>query len=291
MKYEKSKYNQEKRKNDSTIYRKKIGLYEKKMIFETHAHYDDEKYDMDREELLKNLHEENVEYIVNVSSSMKSVERTIELMKRYDFIYGAIGIHPNDCEELSEEKMSYLEKSCKSEKVVAIGEIGLDYYWKEPESEVQKKWFIRQLKLAEKMNLPVIIHSRDAAKDTIDILKSEKAGKTGGVVHCFSYGKEIAKECLNMGLYIGIGGVVTFQNAAKLKEVVKYLPLESIVLETDSPYLAPVPYRGKRNSSAYISYIAEEIGKIKEISTQEVLQRTNENAKKLYQIKKSETEE
>ena len=255
------------------------------MIFETHAHYDDEKYDPDREELLKSLQEGQIESIVNVSSSMKSVEGTIALMKQYDFIYGALGIHPNESGELTEESLLYLKKNCTLEKVVAIGEIGLDYYWKEPDNETQKKWFIRQLNLAEEIKLPVIIHSRDAAKDTMDILKSEDAGKNGGVVHCFSYGKEIARECLNMGFYIGIGGVVTFQNAVKLKEVVRYLPLESIVLETDSPYLAPVPFRGKRNSSAYISYIAEEIGKLKEISTEEVIQKTNENAKTLYRIK------
>lgn len=254
------------------------------MIVETHAHYDDEKYDLDREELLRSLINDQIECIVNVSSSMKSVEGTIELMKKYDFIYGALGVHPSESQELTEDKILYLKEKSTLEKVVAIGEIGLDYYWKEPESDIQKKWFIRQLQLADERKLPVIIHSRDAAKDTMDILKSENAGKNGGVVHCFSYGNEIAKECLNMGFYIGIGGVVTFQNAVKLKEVVRYLPMESIVLETDCPYLAPVPFRGKRNSSAYITYIAEEIGKIKQLSAEEVIQRTNENAKKLYRI-------
>ena len=180
--------------------------------------------------------------------------------------------------------MEHFKELCKEPKVVAIGEIGLDYYWNEPEPEIQKKWFIRQLELAKEVNLPVIIHSRDAAKDTMDIMKQCHAEEMGGVVHCFSYSAEMAKEFIKMGFYIGVGGVVTFKNGKKLKEVVEQIPLESILLETDCPYMSPVPHRGERNSSLNIKYIAEEIARIKNVSYETVVSVTEENAKRMYQI-------
>lgn len=256
------------------------------MIFETHAHYDDEVYEKDRDALLKSLPENGIDTVINVGASLQGCRNTIALTEQYPFVYGAIGVHPSETEELNDESMEWMKKSCALEKVVAVGEIGLDYHWKEPDAEVQKKWFERQLIMAKEVGLPVIIHSRDAAKDTLDMMKSVHAGETGGVIHCFSYTKEMAKEYLEMGYYFGIGGVVTFSNAKKLKEAVEYIPLEKILLETDSPYLAPEPNRGKRNSSLNIPYIAKEIAALKGVSYEEVLTVTHENAERLFGLKR-----
>jgi TatD DNase family protein len=205
-------------------------------------------------------------------------------MEKYSFVYGAVGVHPSDTEELTETLIDWLEEVAKKPKVVAIGEIGLDYHWDEPAKEVQKHWFNRQLELARKVSLPVVIHSRDAAKDTLDIMKEQKAEELGGVIHCFSYGVEMAKEYLNMGFYLGIGGVLTFTNAKKLKEVVSYMPMDRMVLETDCPYLAPVPNRGKRNSSLNLPYVVKAISELKGISEEEVVAVTNKNARDMYHI-------
>lgn len=252
------------------------------MIFETHAHYDDEAFNEDREQLLAGMQQNGIEYIINVGASLESTKNTIELMKKYPFVYGALGVHPSDTAQLNEENFKWLKDQYALEKAVAVGEIGLDYYWDEPDRDIQKKWFRRQLQLAREVKLPVVIHSRDAAKDTLDIMKEEKAEEIGGEIHCFSYGKEMAREFLNMDFYFGIGGVVTFQNGKKLKEVVEYIPMDKILLETDSPYLAPVPFRGKRNSSLNLPYVAEEIARIKGISKEEVIEITSQNAKRLF---------
>jgi TatD DNase family protein len=254
------------------------------MIFDTHAHYDDEAFQEDRDELLNSLNTHGIEAVVNVGASIQTTKNTLELMKKYPFVYGAVGVHPSETEELNDYLMDWLKHVSGEKKVVAIGEIGLDYYWKEPDPEIQKHWFVRQLQLAREVKLPVIIHSRDAARDTLDIMKAEKAGEIGGVIHCFSYGTEMAREYLNMGFYLGIGGVVTFNNGRKLKEVVDYMPLDRIVLETDCPYLSPVPNRGKRNSSLNLPYVAEAIGQIKGISPEEVIAITNQNARNLYRL-------
>lgn len=254
------------------------------MIFDTHAHYDDDAFDEDREELLSSMQENGVGKIVNIGASLNSCKQTIELMQKYDFVYGAIGVHPNEVEELSEESFAQLKEWCKSEKCVAVGEIGLDYYYDEPSPDIQKKWFIRQLDLARELGRPVVIHSRDAAKDTIDIMKEQHAEEIGGVVHCFSYTKETAKIMLDMGFYIGIGGVITFKNGVKLKEAAAFIPMDRIVLETDCPYLAPVPFRGKRNSSLYLPYVVSALAEIKGISEEEVRRITWENAHRMYRI-------
>ena len=206
------------------------------------------------------------------------------LADRYPFIYGAAGVHPSETKELTLKDLEWLKKAAGHKKVVAIGEIGLDYYWPEPDRETQKKWFVRQLKLAEETGLPVVIHSRDAAKDTLDILKTWDAHKTKGVIHCFSYTWELAKEYLSMGYYFGIGGVLTFKNAKKLVEAVEYIPMEKILLETDCPYLAPEPFRGKRNRSDYIYYVADKLAELKNISREEVLRITGDNARDFYGI-------
>lgn len=251
-------------------------------IFETHAHYDDKAFESDRKELIASLSEQEIACVVNVGANISSSKRTLELVEEYSFFYGAVGVHPSETAELTEEGMEFLQRAALKERIVAIGEIGLDYYWKEPDREIQKIWFVRQLELARKVELPIIIHSRDAAKDTLEILRERKAEEIGGVIHCFSYSKEVARECLNMGFYLGIGGVITFPNAKKLREVVEMVPLERIVLETDCPYLAPVPNRGKRNSSLNLSYVAKEIARIKNVVYQDVVDITFKNAETLF---------
>ena len=254
------------------------------MIFDTHAHYDDEQFDEDRDELLASMQACGVEAVTNIGASLATSQNTIELTKKYPFVYGAIGVHPNEVEDLNEDGIAWLKENSALPKIVAIGEIGLDYYWDEPGREIQKKWFLRQLELAREVMLPVVIHSRDAAKDTLDIMKSFHAENLGGVIHCFSYTKEMAREYLNMGFFLGIGGVVTFKNAKKLKEVVEYMPMEQMVLETDCPYLSPVPNRGKRNSSLNLPYVVEEVARLKGISVDEVIEITNRNAKTMYRL-------
>ncbi|MBQ9118891.1 MAG: TatD family hydrolase [Lachnospiraceae bacterium] len=262
-------------------------------IFDTHAHYDDEAFEEDREALLASLPEHGIRRVVNVGASIASTQRTIQLIQEYPFCYGAAGVHPSEVAELTEEKLVWLEEQLAAKKIVAVGEIGLDYYWPEPEHELQKKWFRRQLELAIAHDMPVIIHSRDAAADTLEIMKeyyakAEAAGKKlTGVIHCFSYGTEMAAEYLKMGFYLGIGGVVTFKNAVKIKEVVQSTPLERIVLETDSPYLTPVPYRGKRNNSLYLEYIVAAIAELKGLTEEEVVRITCENANRLYRLQQT----
>lgn len=253
-------------------------------IFETHAHYDDEWFDEDRDELINKMCANGISPIVNIGCSMENSRHIIEMIKTYDFIYGTVGVHPSDIRNLTETDMEELKQMSVDDKILAIGEIGLDYHYDDVDKEKQKYWFVRQLHVAKDVDLPVVIHSRDAAKDTLDIVKSEHANAMGGVIHCFSYGKELAREYLNMGYYIGVGGVVTFKNANKLKEVVEYSPLECIVLETDSPYLAPEPFRGKRNCSLYLIHIAEQIAKIKQVPVEKVYETTYKNAEMLYRI-------
>ncbi len=252
------------------------------MIIDTHAHYDDEAFDEDREALLASLAENRIHRIVNIGAGMASCRTTIALTEQYDFIYGALGIHPSECAELTEADMDWLCQQCNLEKCVAVGEIGLDYHWDEPERELQKKWFVRQLALAREVKLPVVIHSREAAKDTLDIMKAEHAADMGGVVHCYSYSREMVKNYLDMGYYIGVGGVITFKNGRVLQEVVDYVPMDRIVVETDSPYLAPVPYRGKRNDSGKLPLVLEQIAAIKGLSVEEAEEITYRNAFQLY---------
>lgn len=254
------------------------------MIFDTHAHYDDEDFDVDREALLLEMKAAGVSHIVNIGASLESTKRSLELAKQYDFIYAAVGVHPSDTGELNEETFAWLREQCSQPKVVAVGEIGLDYYWDEPDRTIQKEWFARQIALAREVKLPLVIHSRDAAQDTIDIMKAEKAEEVGGILHCFSYTKETAKIFLDMDFSFGIGGVVTFKNAKKLKEAVEYIPMDKIVIETDCPYLSPEPNRGKRNSSLNLPYVIKVIAELKNLPEEEVMKITYENAKKIYRI-------
>jgi TatD DNase family protein len=230
------------------------------------------------------MKENGIGTIVNIGANLASSKTTLELAHKYDFIYGAVGVHPSDSAELSEDNFDRIRQMSADEKCVAIGEIGLDYYWPEPDHEIQKKWFVRQLDLAREVGLPVVIHSRDAAADTVQILKDNNAGDIGGVVHCFSYSKEVAIECVKMGFYIGVGGVLTFKNGKKMKEVVSEIPIEKIILETDCPYLAPEPNRGKRNSSLNLPYVVKAMAEIKGISEEEVIDITERNARAMYRL-------
>ncbi len=256
------------------------------MIFESHAHYDDEKFDNDRDLLIQNLLSGKICSIINVGASIESTKMSIALAEKYEHVYAAAGVHPSEVSELNEETFEWLKSQTKHEKVVAVGEIGLDYYWdKEPNvQKMQKEWFARQMNLARESNLPVIIHSRDAAEDTMKIMKEVHAEEIPGVVHCYSYSPELAAEFVKMGYYIGVGGVVTFKNAKKSKETVAKIPLTKILLETDAPYMAPEPYRGKRNDSGKLTFVAEKIAQIKGISVEEVEAVTKENAEKLFQV-------
>ena len=256
------------------------------MIIDSHAHYDDEAFEEDRDNLLQSMQSNGIEKIINVGANIKGSRASIALSEQYPFIYAAVGVHPSDTEELNEEKMAWLKEVSKKEKVVAIGEIGLDYYWPEPDHETQKKWFLRQLDLAREIKKPVIIHSREAAKDTVDLMTEAHAEEIGGVIHCYSYTKETAKTFLDMGFYFGIGGVLTFKNAKKLKEAVEYIPMDRIVFETDCPYLAPEPNRGKRNSSLNIPYVIATMAQIKGITEEEVRKAAWDNSLKLYRMDK-----
>lgn len=257
------------------------------MIIDTHAHYDDEAFDADREVLLASMQEHGIEKLVNVCASIDGLQDTVKLVEKYPFIYGAVGVHPDDAEQMTEETLAEIRRISHMDKIIAIGEIGLDYYWhkEKKEHEIQQKMFRAQMEIAREEHLPFMIHSRDAAEDTLNIVREYmQGGMYGGIIHCFSYSRESAAEYLNMGLYLGIGGVVTFKNAKKLKEVVQYAPLSQLVLETDCPYMAPEPNRGKRNSSLYLPYVAQAIAELKQVSPEEVIEVTRENTHRLLGI-------
>lgn len=254
------------------------------MIFESPAHYDDEVFDEDREELFASFAGQGIGTVINIGASLAGCRATVALTQEYPFIYGAIGVHPSEVGELNDENFERLREWTALDKIVAVGETGLDYHWPEPVSALQKEWFERQLVLARQVELPVIIHSREAAKDTLEIMQANQAGEIGGVVHCFSYAKEMAREYLNMDFYFGIGGVITFKNAKKLKEAVEYIPMEKILLETDSPYLAPEPNRGKRNTSLNLPCVAQAIAELKGISYEDVVEITEANARRLFHL-------
>jgi len=251
------------------------------MIFDTHAHYDATQFDEDREALLSSMAESHVRRIVNIGSDRASWEKIISLTDTYDFIYGTLGIHPSVKEDLKDAYLAELSSLLQQDKIIAVGEIGLDYYWDKDNHSLQKDMLIKQLEIAKAHKLPVVIHSREAAADTYDIMKTHW-GTRPAIIHCYSYSLELAKAYVKLGYYIGVGGVVTFPNGKKLKEVVQGLPLSALVMETDCPYLAPVPFRGKRNDSAKLIYVAEAIARLKDVTLEEVLQATWDNGNKVY---------
>ena len=272
------------------------------MIFDTHAHYDDDAFDADREELLSGLSSHNIGYVVNIGVDIPSCKSTLQLAEKYDWIYAAIGFHPSDTKGMPDENLDWLHAHVftdpasdnasegslpvKNKKVVAIGEIGLDYHWSESEEEnrSQQRWFRRQIALAKDVSLPIVVHSREAAADTMTIIKEENAAEVGGIIHCYSGSAEQARQYVDMGFYIGVGGVITFKNARRLIETVESIPLASIVLETDCPYLAPEPHRGKRNDSSLLPLVVDRVAEIKGIAPDEVIDITTENAKKVYKL-------
>ncbi len=252
------------------------------MIFDSHAHYDADAFDVDRDDLLAQMVPNNITGIVNVGASWDGVLASQELAEKYPFIYAAVGVHPDEVGCLDEQKLLEMYELCRRPKTVAVGEIGLDYYWDREAHEFQKLWFVKQLQMAKDTGLPVNIHSRDAAQDTFDIIKTEHAGTTGGVIHCFSSSAQMAMEYVKLGYFIGIGGVVTFKNARVMKEVAQTVPLDRIVVETDCPYLAPTPNRGKRNSSLYLPLVVEEIARIKDMDVLDVEAALYENTLRVY---------
>ncbi len=253
------------------------------MLFDTHAHYYDKKFDPDRDKLLSSMKENGVGYIINAGCDVETTRRCIAMAERYDFIYATAGIHPNHTSDMNDRSLDAIRMLAKYPCVKAIGEIGLDYFHEYTDRKTQKEAFARQIDLANSLNLPFVIHCRDACGDTLDILKSEYKGG-GALMHCFSESKETARILLDMGLTIAIGGTVTFKNNVRTVEAVKYIPLESLVIETDSPYLSPVPHRGERNSSLNIHFVAEKIAEIKGVSSELVEEVTTENAKKFFNI-------
>ncbi|MGG1698769.1 TatD family hydrolase [Bacillus zhangzhouensis] len=254
------------------------------MLFDTHAHLNAEQYNEDLEQVIERAKSEKVENIVVVGFDRPTITRAMELIEEYDFIYAAIGWHPVDAIDMTDEDLAWIKELSQHEKVVAIGEMGLDYYWDKSPKEVQKEVFRRQIALAKEVNLPIIIHNRDATEDVVTILKEEGAAVVGGIMHCFTGSLEIAKACMEMNFYISFGGPVTFKNAKKPKEVVKDIPSDRLLIETDCPYLTPAPFRGKRNEPSYVKYIAEQIAELREMSFEELAELTTENAKKVFRI-------
>lgn len=252
-------------------------------IFDTHAHYDSDSFDEDRENVIKELKENGVIGVLNCGSDLYGLRKSVELAKEFDMFYAAVGIHPENADEFNEDVVKEIKEFVKNEKVKAIGEIGLDYYWEEnPPREVQKEVFRAQMKLADELNLPVVIHDRDAHKDTLEIMK--EFPHVIGVVHCFSGSVELAKECIKLGYYIGFTGVLTFKNAKKLVDVCREIPAERMLVETDCPFMAPVPFRGKRNKSDYIEYIIDKMSEIRGISGEEMNEILLNNKKRLFKI-------
>lgn len=254
------------------------------MYFDSHAHLDDEKFNEDRKELILQAREKGVDLILNPGSDLPSSKAAAALAQQYDFFYAAVGVHPHEAKDVTEETYEELEKLSNCPKVVAIGEIGLDYHYDYSPRDVQKEIFKRQMRLASDLNLPIIIHNREAHGDTYEILEQYFNPKKGGVMHSYSGSVEMAKKFIDMGLYLSVSGPVTFKNAKKNVEVVREIPLEHLLIETDSPYLTPVPYRGKKNHPAMVQYVAKKIAEIKGISLEEVAERTKENAKMLFRI-------
>lgn len=256
------------------------------MLIDSHAHLYDERYDEDRDEMIKKFQEDNLELVINIGADLESSKDSVLLSEKYDTIYAAVGVHPHDAKEMDDSSIDILRELSKQGKVVAIGEIGLDYHYDNSPRDIQKQWFKEQIDLAKELNLPIIVHSRDASQDVFDIIKQAQDGTLRGVIHCFSESVEMAEEYIKLGFYISLGGPVTFKNAKVPKEVAKYVPLDRLLIETDSPYLTPHPHRGKRNEPKNVRYVAEEISYLKEMPYEKLKEITNENTKRLFRIEK-----
>jgi TatD DNase family protein len=255
------------------------------MLFDTHVHLNAEQFEDDLEEVIERAKSAGVSNVVVVGFDRPTIIRAMELVEQYDFMYASIGWHPVDAIDMVQADLEWIEELTRHPKVVAIGEMGLDYHWDKSPKEIQKEVFRKQIRLAKKVKLPIIIHNREATSDIMEILKEENAAEVGGIMHCFSGSPETAKACIEMNFYISLGGPVTFKNAKKPKEVAAEIPLDRLLIETDCPYLAPHPNRGKRNEPSFVRLIAEEIAEIKNVSLEEVAQKTERNAKKIFGIK------
>lgn len=251
-------------------------------MIDTHSHINFEDYKENFEFFLQDIKDNEVEAVIIPGVEPSTFDEIISYCEKYEMLYGAIGIHPSEAKTYTEDVEKEIYEKCKHNKIIAIGEIGLDYYWEQETKELQKEVFRKQLKIAEGLKLPVLIHDREAHEDTFELIQEFNLNNV--VFHCFSGNAEFAQRCIEKGYYIAIGGVVTFKNAKDLKEVAKIVPLEKLLLETDAPYLAPVPFRGKLNTPAYLKYIAQEIANIKEIDVELVKEHTTQNAKKIFGI-------
>lgn len=254
------------------------------MFIDTHVHLNADQYDEDLQEVINRALEAKVNHMVVIGFDRKTINRAIYLAEQYDFIYAVVGWHPVDAIDCTNEDLQWIEDLAAHPKVVAIGETGLDYHWDKSPHDVQQELFRKQIRLAQKVNLPIVIHNRDATDDVIRILQEEHAEKTGGVMHCFGGSVETAKICIDLNFMISLGGPVTFKNAKKPKEVATEIPLEYLMIETDAPYLAPHPHRGKRNEPALVTLVAEEIARLKNITIEDVAKATTENAVKFYKL-------
>lgn len=255
-----------------------------KMFIDTHVHLNADQYEEDLQEVIDRALEAKVERMVVIGFDRKTIERTMQLIEQYDFVYGVIGWHPVDAIDCTQQDLEWIEQLASHPKIVGIGETGLDYYWDKSPKDVQQELFRKQIQLAQKINLPIIIHNRDATGDVVQILREENAASVGGVMHCFSGSVETARECIAMNFMISLGGPVTFKNARLPKEVATEIALEHLMIETDAPYLAPHPHRGKRNEPAFVPLVAEEIARLKGLTIEEIAQATTANAKKFFGI-------
>lgn len=256
------------------------------MFIDSHAHLDDERFDEDRDLVINNLKDNGIDIAVNIGADLQSSINSVELSKKYENIYAAVGIHPHSADEADGKTLEKIKELADNEKVVAIGEIGLDYYYDNSPRDKQRECFKAHLELAKELNLPVVIHSREAAQETFDIIEEAQDGTLRGVMHCYSGSVEMAEEYINkLGFYISIGGPVTFKNARVVKEVAQSVPLDKLLIETDCPYLTPEPYRGKRNEPMYVKYTAAEIANLRGITVEELAEATSRNARKLFQLR------
>lgn len=253
-------------------------------LIDTHSHYNDEKFDNDRDEVIQNIANSGITTIINAGYSLESSKRAIEIANNYDFMYATVGVSPNDIENLENNYIEQIKEMAKEQKVIAIGEIGLDYYWNKENKETQKEIFIKQVELANQLGLPIVIHTRDAVMDTIDILKNKVNCNKKGVFHCCPLNTELIKEGLKLGFYISFAGPITFKNSKNAEEIVKMVPIDRILIETDSPYLSPEPVRGTRNDSRNIKYIAQKIAQIKNMQIENIAEQIQKNAKTIFKI-------
>lgn len=254
------------------------------MFIDTHVHLNADQYEEDLQEVVDRALEAKVERMVVIGFDRKTIERTMQLIEQYDFVYGVIGWHPVDAIDCTPQDLEWIEQLASHPKIVGIGETGLDYYWDKSPKDVQQELFRKQIQLAQKINLPIVIHNRDATGDVVQILREENAASVGGVMHCFSGSVETARECIAMNFMISLGGPVTFKNARLPKEVATEIALEHLMIETDAPYLAPHPHRGKRNEPAFVPLVAEEIARLKGLTIEEIAQATTANAKNFFGI-------